>query len=419
MKTLKTCYEAPALVSVTATSDTTIDVEWETACGKNSTIEAQKYTVQYSTDGAKWTNATTAATGNSYTIQKLKGGVEYQVRVLASKDNAFEASVPSEVKFAETLATPTTTLDKAFVTDDSFKVTVTNYQTTNLADATAVNVTSDLFDTVTINLANGSGSATFDNGMVATFENGVLTFTNAPSNTQQKIQVSFTKDACTTALSNALTVKTTKTCYETPANVTATATSDTTIDVTWATAKGKNSTIEAQKYTVQYSTNGSTWTNATTGATGNSFTIKSLKGGNVYQVRVLANTDSNFNASAPNDPAVIAKTLATPKVALDKASLTHNSFNATVTNYLDTNLKDASQIEVTYGSVDDVVIIVINDGVGSGTFDNGMAVAFDNGVLTFTNALSYTQQKIQVRFTEGVCTTAWSNALSFTTAKEA
>ena len=50
---------------------------WKNTYGKKTDITAQKYTVQYSLDGYKWSNATTGATGNSYTIQKLKGGNMY------------------------------------------------------------------------------------------------------------------------------------------------------------------------------------------------------------------------------------------------------------------------------------------------------------------------------------------------------
>ena len=88
-----------------------------------------------------------------------------------------------------------------------------------------------------------------------------------------------------------------------------------------------------------------------------------------------------------------------------------------VTNYQDTNLTGATQVEVqsnTFG----VVIIVFNEN-DTVTLDDGTTVTFANGVLTFTGVPSNTQLKIQVRFSKDACTTAWSNALSFTTPKEA
>ena len=80
----------------TKESSTSLTVEWETVYGKNSTAQAQKYTVQYSTDGVRWTNATTTATGTSFTITRLKPGTQYQVAVLATKDQRFSASLPSD-----------------------------------------------------------------------------------------------------------------------------------------------------------------------------------------------------------------------------------------------------------------------------------------------------------------------------------
>ncbi|MCR5163348.1 MAG: fibronectin type III domain-containing protein [Thermoguttaceae bacterium] len=302
VRTLKTPYLAPEITSATAVSDSAIVVTWETAKGKNSDAEAQKYTVQYSLDGVKWTNATTGATGNSFTIQRLKGGNEYQVRVLASKDGAFEASVPSDVMTAETLALPKLALERNSVTDDAFTVSVTNFQTTNLTGAAVVNVTSNQFGTAVIDLQTGAVLTGFTNEMTVSFADGALTFANVPANTQQKIQVSFTLDACTTALSQALTVKTTLAAYCKPTVMNAFAVSATSVTVEWETVYGKNSTIEAQRYTVQYSTDGVHWTTATTAATGTTFTITRLKPGTQYQVAVLATKDARFNASKLSDP---------------------------------------------------------------------------------------------------------------------
>ncbi|MBR0236464.1 MAG: fibronectin type III domain-containing protein [Thermoguttaceae bacterium] len=305
VKTAKTFYLAPTITSAVAVSDSCIDVTWETSYGAKSNIEAQKYTVQYSTDGVKWTTATTAATGNAYTIQKLKGGVEYQVRVLATKDNAFDASAPSDVLTTETLALPKIALQKNSVQDDSFQLNVTNYQNTNLVNATTINVKSDKFGTTVVFLLDGQGSATFSNGMTVNFNNGAMTFANVPSNTQQKIQINFKEGACTTAWSSALTIKTLVAPYNKPVLTNATAVSSTSIEVNWETVYGKNSTEAAQKYTVQYSTDGERWTNATTSATGTSFTITKLKANTKYLVAVIANKDSKFNASQPSESLLV------------------------------------------------------------------------------------------------------------------
>ena len=137
--------------------------------------------------------------------------------------------------------------------------------------------------------------------MTVAFENGALTFANAPSNTQQKIQVNFSNGVCTTAWSSALTVKTAIASYKKPVLSSATAVSSTSVLVEWGEVVGKNSDIPAQSYTVQYSTDGNRWTNANTKVVGTSFTITGLKTGTTYLVAVIANKDARFNASLPSE----------------------------------------------------------------------------------------------------------------------
>ena len=304
VKTTKAPYLTPVITSAAAVSDTSIVVEWETAYGKGTETPAQKYTVQYSLDGNKWSNATTGATGNSYTIQKLKGGNEYKVRVLASKDNAFEASAPSEFETAETLAAPKTTLEKNSVTDGEFQLNVTNYQTANLDKATTINVKSDQCGETAINLENGEGSTAFENGMTVAFNNGVLTFAKAPSATQQKILVNFSDGVCTTAWSQALTVKTAIASYSKP-EITSAVADGTSIDLEWSTSYGKNTEIEAQSYTIQYSINGAGRTNVSVVVVGTSYTITGLMPGTQYHISVTANKDARFNASQPSDIEIV------------------------------------------------------------------------------------------------------------------
>ena len=128
-----------------------------------------------------------------------------------------------------------------------------------------------------------------------------MTFANVPSNTQQKIQVNFSDGVCTTDWSSALTVKTTLPPYNKPVLNNPVALSSTSVLVEWTPVVGKGTETEAQKYTVQYSLDGNRWTNATTGATGTSFTITNLKPSTKYLVAVIANKDSNFLASDPSD----------------------------------------------------------------------------------------------------------------------
>ena len=373
--------------------------------------------VRYREVGAtKWTVKKVKEGETEFTFNG-KLGTTYEVQVLLDQN---EGNILSDT--ATVLDQAKLKADKTFLKDDTFQVSVTNYAAKNLSTNAKQAVVIVNGEQVTIDIENQEGTSKFtDNPMderMVSFSNGVFTFTGMDINTQYKVQVSFSDGVSYSTLSSTLSVKTTKACYNAPENVTATATSDTTIEVTWETAYGKNSTTAAQKYTVQYSTDGVKWSNATTGATGNAYTIQKLKGGVEYQVRVLASKDKAFEASLPSSAQLPNPvTLATPKTALDKASLTSNSFKVNVTNYNDTNLTGTTKVEVAYNAVDTISIDLEN---GSGSKMSGdMTVTFENGILTFTGVPSYTSQKIQVRFTDGVCTTAWSNALSFKTAKEA
>ena len=101
IQTTKTCYGTPTVVSAEALSDSRVRVTWTPVTGKNSSISATKYTVQYALNG-KWKNATTSATGTSYTISKLTGATEYEIRICASKDTKFNASAYSDSVTART-----------------------------------------------------------------------------------------------------------------------------------------------------------------------------------------------------------------------------------------------------------------------------------------------------------------------------
>ena len=158
----------------------------------------------------KWSKATTKAEGTTYTIEKLKGGTEYQVRVLGTKDKKCSASDPCYGENATTLPTPKVTLDKNSVTSTAFTL---NVETIGYADV--IYVKSSTFDEVTIYLGDdGTGSAIINagTGFKVSYADGALTFIDAPASTQQKIQVSLsTSDGvCTTAWSKAVSVKTTK-----------------------------------------------------------------------------------------------------------------------------------------------------------------------------------------------------------------
>ena len=93
--TTKAKYNTPSIKSFSATSNG-VTLNWNSVYGKNSSIPAQKYTVQYAVQGTnQWKTATTSATGNSFTVKNLKSGTQYKFRICATKDSYFETSLYS------------------------------------------------------------------------------------------------------------------------------------------------------------------------------------------------------------------------------------------------------------------------------------------------------------------------------------
>ena len=387
-------------------------------------IEGKKVTVNWVDDSPAADSVRYRVAGTTkWTTKKLKAGVttftfngavgtDYEIEVLLDQQ---------EVKVFQTTAVvldqPKLKADKAAIQDDTFQVSVTNYAAKNLADnATQALVTVNGVQTV-VDITDQQGAAVLENGGNVAFSNGLFTFTDMNSNTQYKVQVAFTDGLSVSTASSNLSVKTTKAPYLAPMITYAVANSDTSVEVMWETTYGKNSTTPAQKYTIQYSLDGVKWSNATTGATGNIYTIQKLKGGNLYQVRVLATKDNKFNASDPSY-VLATETLATPKVVVVKNSVTSSSFQIQVTNYYDTNLVLARTLKIKLDKYGEKAIS-LEDGVHPVIFSDGMTATFRNDTLTFENAPANTQLKIQLQLSNGFCTTAWTSAVSVKTAKAA
>ncbi|MBR0191256.1 MAG: fibronectin type III domain-containing protein [Thermoguttaceae bacterium] len=378
-----------------------ITVTW---IDENSVPDSIRYRVS---GPSRWTTKKMKAGVTSFTFTGAVGK-DYEIQILLDQK---ETNVLQGT--AVLLDKPKLKADKLYLKDDTFQVNVTNYTAKNLAaNATQAILAINGVET-TVDIQNQQGSAVLTNGGKVTFENGLFTFTEMNSSTAYKVQVSFADDVSVSTASLKLSVKTLRTCYQTPTLISVTGTSDSTITATWTTSYGKNSSFAAEKYTVQYSLDGKKWTTATTRATGTSWTIKRLKGGNNYKIRVFATRSKQFESSLVSNE-LETELLALPKTAVDKKSMTSNSFKLNVTNYADTNLMKATVLNVMSDKYN-IVAINLTDGRGAATFTGGMSVTFVNGSLTFANAPGKTTQKIQVRFTDGVCTTAWNKAVSVKT----
>ncbi|MDO4569222.1 MAG: fibronectin type III domain-containing protein, partial [Planctomycetia bacterium] len=314
VKTIAAQYFPPTNVTAKSISASEIVVTWDASRARLSDRTAEKYTVQYLKNG-RWTTATTNATGGSYTITRLASETEYKIRVSATKDRHFlasEASDPVKATTGVLLAQPK--LKTYAIRENAFIIEITNYETSNLKTyATAVTVTIDKIGSVNIptntNAPEGVGG-----GMIL-FSDGLLAVGGLQSSTTYPVTVSF-KMEDNASKSSKITVKTTKTPYLAPTNVSATVQSDTEILVTWDASVAKDdSTKTAERYTIQYSVDGQNWTTATTNATGTSYVVKRLKASTEYLIRVSAKNDSRYEGSDPEQiSAPICTFLATPTI---------------------------------------------------------------------------------------------------------
>jgi len=303
----------PLLVTLRTENGKTLYVEWESVEG------CVEYSVQYrDVSTSRWT---TKKVKNATTLKiNAKAGTTWEVRVTPLGIADAEIAEAQAV----VLAAPKMTFDRKAVKDDTFTVNVSNFTSTNLAaEAETLTLTLEKVETISIALENGYGTGTFSNGLTVEFRNGLLTFTNAQSNTQYKIKAQFANGTGTSALTSSVNVKTTMAPYLVPNIVSAIATGEKTIEVSWEAAYGKNSGARATKYTIQYyDVQKGRWSNAGSvdasklafDGTCYTYTISRLTGGSDYLVRVFAAKDRYFLASE-NSGELSARTwLSTPKI---------------------------------------------------------------------------------------------------------
>ena len=288
--TLKVTQNKGAEISVEGKK---VKVTWSSG---NYSADTVRYRVAGTT---KWTTKNLKAGVREFTFNG-SAGTNYEIQVLLNQQGTNVLSATAVVLDQAKLKA-----DKKEIKDDTFQVNVTNYTTKNLAaKATRAILTVNGVQTV-VDIANRQGANALNNGGNVAFKDGLFTFTGMNSNTQYKIQVSFSDGLSVSIASSNLSVKTLKAPYLAPVLVSATAASSTSITVVWEKVYGKNSNTMAQYYTVQYSTDGIHWKNATTKATGTSFTIMKLKPNTSYLVTVVATKDQMFNASAPSNDRLV------------------------------------------------------------------------------------------------------------------
>ncbi|MBR0192053.1 MAG: fibronectin type III domain-containing protein [Thermoguttaceae bacterium] len=282
----------------------------------NAVDHAATYNVEYRiANAAKWTLKKGIKTTEFSFSGKAGNFYEVRVTAITGKQSDLENSEAAEATIAFTKALNNPKLKNTYLGDDNASVSVTGIA----ADATHLIVKLGA-DSVRIPAEGGNveiGTAQCD------FRDGTLYFTGLTSSTKYTLEVQQMIDEPGVQISSAVvkaTVKTTKTCYNTPQNVTAETVSDTQVQVDWSTVTGKNSTQPANFYTVQYSVAGKNkWSTASKKATNGSFLVTKLKGGTSYDFRVFASKDSAFLASNFSELATAVTLPTAPKIASVKS----------------------------------------------------------------------------------------------------
>ncbi|WP_146602925.1 fibronectin type III domain-containing protein, partial [Novipirellula aureliae] len=230
--------ETPSGLTATAISDTQIDLTWT----DNSTDEAS-FNIQWSTDGSTWSPLTTVdADVTTYRDASLTEGTRRYYRVQAT--NTYGDSHYSSVSSARTLPTAPTNLvltsingPEAVLTWQDNSAIESNYYVETRVDGSWIQQS----------FAGDSTTGTIEREFKPSTNYSFRVRAYAGWPNYLSSNYSNVVDVSTSAWP------------ETPSGLTATAISDTQIDLTWT----DNSTDEAS-FNIQWSTDGSTWSPLTT-----------------------------------------------------------------------------------------------------------------------------------------------------------
>jgi hypothetical protein len=291
---------APTNLSGRAVSSSEIDLVW----ADNSSDEAG-FKVEYSTDGANWTTAgTAAANATSFNVTGLAASTSYTFRVSAV-NSAGASGFSSSGLIATLAASPTAPAAPTLLVGTAVstsQINLTWVDNSNDEAGFLVEESTDGAHWSTVTTTGANVTAASVTGLSAST---AYTF---------RVSAQNTAGSSGYAVSSAISTQAAQVpqAPAAPSALVATAVSSSEIDLTWS----DNSNNESG-FVVDKSTDGSNWTNVTTtGANATSFNVTGLAAGTAYQFRVSAINGAGASGyatagpvstrSAPPPPTVIS-----------------------------------------------------------------------------------------------------------------
>jgi hypothetical protein len=256
---------APSGGSVTV-GNGQLGVSW-TAPTDNGGATIDNYLVEYRVAGGSWTTfGTTAST--STTVTGLTNGTSYEVRVSAHNANGYGPTASVGTATPITTATAVNALSASVANGQS----VVSWSAPSSNGGSAISGYKVEYSTNGTSWTQASASTT-----------SPYTLTSLTNGTSYQVRVTPINGAgngastTTTVVPGAVPTA--------PQNVAATSERNSSV-VTW-TPPVSNNGYPILSYTVEYSTDGTTWTSASTAAT-SPYSLTGLTNGTAYQVRVTA-----------------------------------------------------------------------------------------------------------------------------------
>jgi hypothetical protein len=287
--------DAPADVSAASYANTQSLVTWS-APANDSGDSITSYTVQYSSNaGVTRTTATISATGTSYLVTGLTNGVAYTFQVAATSvagtgafSSASSSATPSTLPNAPT--------DIVATTNQDGQTTISGVPSTDDGGA-PITFAEGQFST--------DGGLTWTTVLVAA-PIVAYTLTGLTNGTTYIFRIAGVNGSGVGPFSATSIPITPSTVPGAPTGVAGTSNANGQSLVTWS-APVNNGGATITSYSVQYSSNaGSTWTTATTNATGTSYLVTGLTNGTAYEFEVAATNASGTGAyaitSGPSTP---------------------------------------------------------------------------------------------------------------------